>query len=257
MDRRIGLVFALLVAALLVANPLYTLQDADKPEYDHSVERIDQQEIPDEIDVVQYDSLSPTAQAVIDGALVDPDGHETVAGDVNKPPEFVYSDESTPNRGQYVIEKNGTYYELWTSAGGGLFGVAGLIQQLLQMLGVGVVLAAIGMRERPRFPAVVAGVAAVPLVMVGVDIYDGVELLVFLSTLGSFVVIGGLAVVVDATVSHWMAAAAILALLIALAITGGGLFIILPAVMLTLGLLLGGVLVVMSDWLSDYRGKQQ
>lgn len=253
MDRRLGLGFALLVAVLLVTNPLYTLSNADEPEYDHSIDRVDPEEIPDKIDVLQYDSLSPSAQGVVDEALVDPDGHETVAGEENKPPEFFYSDTTSPNRGQYVIEQNGTYYELSTAAGGGIFGVARLIQQLLQVLGVGVVLTVIGMRESPRFPAAVAGVAAAPLSLIGVGLYDGVELLVLLATLASFVVIGALAVVVDVELSPWTAAVAVLVILVALAETGGGLFIILPAMMLTLGLLVGGVVVVVSEWLNDYR----
>ena len=247
MDRRHGLGFALLVAVLLVANLVYTLSDADEPEYDHSIDRIEQGEIPDEIDVIQYDSLSPVAQDVVDRALVDPDGVETVVGDANEPPEFAYSDESTPNRGQYVIEKSGTYYELWTSAGGGLFGVARLIQQLLQVLGVGVVVAGVGLRETPQFPAAIAGVAAVPLLLISVGLYEGVELLVLLAALGSFVVIGALAVVVDAAVSRGTAAVAVLAVLVALVKTGGGLFIVLVVAMTTLGLLVGGVLAVVFD----------
>lgn len=253
MDRRIGLVLALLVAVLLVANPLYTLQNADEPEYDHTIERIDQQEITDEIDVLQYDSLSPTAQAAIDQALVDPDGHATVAGEENKPPEFFYSDNTLPNRGQYVIGKNGTYYELSTYAGGGIFGVADLIQQLLQVLGVGIAVAAVGMRDSPQFSAAAAGVATMPLLLISVGLYDWVELLVLLAALGSFVVIGALAVVFDAEVSLGTAAAVVLAVLVTLAVTGGGLFIILAVAMTTLGLLVGGLVVVVFEWLNDYR----
>lgn len=257
MDRRVSLGFALLVAVLLVANPLYSLQDATQLEYDHSTDRIEQGEIPEEIDVLQYDSLSPTAQAAIDQALVDPDGEATVAGEANKPPEFFYSDTTSPNRGQYVIEKNGTYYELSTSAGGGFLGVARPIQQLLQVLGVGVALAAIGMRERPQIPTAVAGVAAVPLLMSSIGIYDGVELLVLLATLGSFVVMGVLTSFLDAELSFGTAAVVILGILVALGVTGGGLFIVLPVILLALGLVLGGVTTVVFDWLNDARGKQQ
>jgi hypothetical protein len=256
MDRRVSLVFALLVAVLLVSNPLYSLQDANEPEYDHSIDRIEQGEIPDEIDVLQYDSLSPNAQAVINQALVDPDGQETVAGEENKPPEFFYSDNTSPNRGQYVIEKNGTYYELSTSAGGGFLGVARLTQHLLQLLGVGVALTAIGMRDAPQVPVAAAGVATVPLLLVSVGLYDGIELLVLLAALGSFVVMGALAVVVDAEVSFGTAAVAVFALLVALVETGGGLFIVLAVTMTTLGLLVGGIVVVVGEWLNDYRNSR-
>lgn len=80
MDRRLAALLALLVAVPLVATPLYAFPDAGQPSYAHSIEPIDQGEIPDDVTVYQYADLSPEAQQAIDAALASDDGRAVVTG---------------------------------------------------------------------------------------------------------------------------------------------------------------------------------
>lgn len=154
-DPRVPSVAALLVALALLVSPLLLYPHAGQAEYSHSVERIDQSEIPDEVDVRQYESLSPEAQRAVDRAIAAPDGSATVYGAANRPPEFFYSDYADYGRGIYVIEKGGAYYRLTTFAGGGLLprGVFETAALVLVAAAVGVAGAA-GWRDgRRRRPA--------------------------------------------------------------------------------------------------------
>lgn len=159
MDRRLPAVAALLVAALLVATPLYLFPHAGQDEYDHSVERIDRSEVPPEVEVRHYENLSADGKRAFDAALAAPDGRATVYGDANRPPEFFYSDNADYGRGIYVVEKGGAYYRLETYAGGGLFPGDLFAAVALALLGgaVAVVGAAGWRRERTREPAAAAG----------------------------------------------------------------------------------------------------
>lgn len=92
MDRRLPALFALGVALLLLANPLYLLPHAGQPSYSHSIEQIDASEVPDEATIHNYSTLSPEARSAIDKALASEDHHALIHGEANKPPEFFYSD---------------------------------------------------------------------------------------------------------------------------------------------------------------------
>jgi hypothetical protein len=158
MDRRVPALAALLVAALLIATPLYLFPHAGQSAYHHSVERIDESEIPSEVDVRAYGNLSPAGQRAFDAALAAPDGTAVVHGEADRPPEFFYSDHADYGRGIYVIEKDDRYYRLETSAGGGFFAAGRFVVAALALLGGAVaVVGAVGWRdERRRAPAVAA-----------------------------------------------------------------------------------------------------
>lgn len=159
MDDRVPAVAALLVAALLVTTPLYLFPHAGQDEYDHSVERIDESEVPSEIEVRHYGNLSAEGKRAFDAALSDPEGDATVYGEANRPPEFFYSDHTDYGRGIYVIQKGGDYYRLETYAGGGLFPGELFAAVALALLGGAVALVgATGWRHgRTRTPAVAGG----------------------------------------------------------------------------------------------------
>ncbi|MFB6304246.1 MAG: hypothetical protein ABEH47_03695 [Haloferacaceae archaeon] len=168
MDRRVPALAALLVAALLVATPLYLYPHAGQDEYHHSVERIDRSEIPSEVEVRHYETLSDEGKRAFDAALADPEGRAVVHGEANRPPEFFYSDYADYGQGIYVIEKGGEYYRLETYAGGGLFPADLFAAAALAVLAGAVALVgAVGWRrERTREPAVAAGGGLAVLVAV-------------------------------------------------------------------------------------------
>lgn len=157
----------LLVALLLLGSPLVLYPHAGQAQYGHSIERIDESEVPAEVTVREYEDLSPEAQRAVNRALADPDGSATVYGEANVPSEFFYSDYADYGQGIYVVEKSGTYYRLETFAGGGLFptGIFKTAALVLVAAAVGVAGAA-GWRDgRRRVPAAfaVAGLAVIPL----------------------------------------------------------------------------------------------
>lgn len=180
MDRRLPGLFAVAVALLLLANPFYLLPHAGEPAYSHSIERVDASEIPDEADVLNYSDLSPEAQHAIDEALQSEDGHALVHGEANKPPEFFYSDHSSLGQGLYYVQQDGTYYELYTYASGGLFPVESWLQWLLLMYGTALlVLGGWSVRDRrTRTPTAFGAVGAVFVLILatGTEPYGGLGL---------------------------------------------------------------------------------
>lgn len=175
-DPRVPSLAALVVALLLLGSPLVLYPHVGQAEYDHSVERIDRSEVPSEVDVRQYEDLSPEAQHAVDRAIANPDGSATVYGEANEPPEFFYSDYADYGRGIYVIEKGGTYYRLTTFAGGGFFPADLIAAVALALTGVAVGTAGVTgwRRERVRTPLAFAvgglavlAVAATPFSPVG------------------------------------------------------------------------------------------
>lgn len=166
-DPRAPAASALLVALFLLASPLVLYPHAGQSQYDHSVERIDQSEVPEEVTVRQYEELSPAAQRAVDRAVADPEGSATVYGEANRPPEFFYSDHASYGNGTYVIERGGTCYRLTTYAGGGIFpeGVFETAALVLVAGAVGVAGAAGWRDERRRVPAgfAVGGLAVLAL----------------------------------------------------------------------------------------------
>lgn len=175
MDRRIPAVFALVVALLLLASPLYVLPHAGQPTYSHSIDRIDASEIPGDADVQEYSTLSPEAQRAIDEALASDDGHALISGENNRPPEFVYSDYTNVGHGIYFISDDGAHYRLSTFAAGGLFPIDLWLQWGLLTFGAGLAIVAGGSlrEERQWVPAIfgIAGTALLAAVVGGLQPY--------------------------------------------------------------------------------------
>lgn len=168
MQRQVPALFALGVALLLVANPLFLFPHAGQPVYSHSIEQVSESEVPAEADVLQYEALSPEAKAAIRDARTD-DG--VVYGEANRPPEFFYSDYTSLNQGLYYVEQDGSYYQLYTYAGGGLFPIDLFAQWAFAAFGlvVGLVAALSRRNGWRRLPAGIGSygggllVAAIPL----------------------------------------------------------------------------------------------
>jgi hypothetical protein len=238
MDRRLAALLALFVAVPLLATPLYAFPAAGQPGYAHSVEPIDQSEIPDDATVHQYADLSPEAQQAIDAALASEDGRAVVRGEANEPPEFAYSDTTFWGDGRYAVEKGGDYYELTTRASGGI-DLSPVTERLLQVLGllVGAVGVAGARYGRERTVVAAAGVAAVPLVATVVHSTGRAEVgaLVLFATLGALCVAAA-AVAVVAPRRVGVAATGLVALGVAAVavVTGLGLFVVGPAVLVAL-----------------------
>lgn len=246
MDRRLATLFALLVAVPLVATPLYAFPTAGQPAYSHSIEPIDRSERPDDVTVQQYADLSPEAQQAIDAALASDDGNAVVRGEANEPPEFFYSDTIQWSDGRYAIEKGGDYYELTTYASGGI-DVSPVTERLLQMLGllVGAVGVAGVRYGRERVVVAATGVAAVPLVATAVHSAGIAEVgaLVLFATLGGLCVAaaaGG--VVTPRRVGVAVTGLAALGVVAVAVVTGVGLFVVGPAVLVALVGLVAAVL---------------
>jgi hypothetical protein len=166
-DPRAFSLAALLVAVALLASPFVLYPHAGQSQYDHSVERIDQNEVPEEVTVRQYEDLSPEAQRAVDRALADSDGSASVYGEANRPPEFFYSDYADYGNGIYLIQKDEAYYRLTTYAGGGLFpfGVFETVALVLVAAAVGLSGATGWCDRRRRVPAgfAVGGLAVLAL----------------------------------------------------------------------------------------------
>ncbi|QLG28188.1 hypothetical protein HUG10_11780 [Halorarum halophilum] len=195
MKPRLALGLALLVAVPLVGNSALLALPADPPAHRHSIEPIEESDVPSEAEIHQYDDLSPEARHVIDAALASSDGHTTVTGEANRPPEFHYSDYAQYGSGMYVIEKGGTYYELTTYAGTSI-DVRPIQRGLFVALGFAVVFVGVaGYRAGMGYvPVVVAVAAALPLLPVLAGLYRSTDAAVLLGTLGALGVclVGGL-----------------------------------------------------------------
>lgn len=192
MQRQVPALFALGIALLLVANPLFLFPHAGQSAYDHSIEQVEQSEVPAEADVLQYESLSPEAKAAIRDAR---NGDGVVYGEANRPPEFFYSDYSELNQGLYYVEQDGSYYRLYTYAGGGLFPVDLFAQGAYVVFGLvaGLVAALSRQRDWRRLPAGVGGYGGV-LLVAAVPVLDVSSVWLFLGAVagivGSLVALG-------------------------------------------------------------------
>lgn len=155
--------FALGVALLLVANPLYVLPHAGQPEYHHDVEPVAESEVPAEADVLQYADLSAEAKAALRDART---GDGVVYGEANEPPEFFYSDHVGLNQGIYYVQRGDSYYRVMTAAGGGIFPMALFLRWGLVLLGVGIGLVGYGSARSGRSaPALGVGVLGLALLL--------------------------------------------------------------------------------------------
>jgi|AntRauMinimDraft_4_1070384.scaffolds.fasta_scaffold02512_4 hypothetical protein len=144
MDRRSILsLFALLVAFSLVGAPITMADWGEQATF--SSEPIEESDVDEDTPLLQYDSLSSSAQDAVRRTIESPDGHYTVFGTEDWPDRFSYSDYSAPGRGVYAIAYEGQYYRLTTYASGGFPFIYWLYQ--LPFIIYGVVLAGVAYRS--------------------------------------------------------------------------------------------------------------
>lgn len=118
MNRRLVLsVFALLVSFSLVGAPLTMSDWSEQAAF--SSEPIEKSDVDADTPLLQYESLSNSAQDAVRRTIESPDGHYTVFGNEDWPDRFFYSDYAAPGRGMYAIAYEGQYYRLTTYASGG------------------------------------------------------------------------------------------------------------------------------------------
>ncbi|CQH63900.1 uncharacterized protein HHUB_4219 (plasmid) [Halobacterium hubeiense] len=118
MNRRVILsLFALLVAFSLVGAPITMADWGEQATF--SSERIEKSDIQGDTPLLQYDSLSNSAQDAVRRTIESPDGHYTVFGNEDRPDRFFYSDYAAPGQGLYAIAYEGQYYRFTTYASGG------------------------------------------------------------------------------------------------------------------------------------------
>lgn len=252
MDRRLALGAALLIAIPLLANSLLLPLPADPPEYRHSIEPTREDEVPPDIDVYRYENLSAEARDAVDAALASPDGDATVTGETNRPPEFSYSDYARYGSGVYVVEKDGSYYELTTYAGGS-FDVRPIQRALFALLGVLVALVGLaGYRADAEYlPAIVAGAAALPLLPVLAGAYRSADAAVMLGTVGATGAgLGALGALVPARVAAAGAVAGVGLGLVLAAFTGLGIGPVLAVA--ALGAAVGVGALVARTWRDEW-----
>ena len=160
MLRRPSALLALVVAAALVANPLYL--SFWHTQYSHSIDPVADGDVPEEADVLAFDSLSPEGQHVVEKA-VETDGSYVVYRRGNVPEEFFYSDYAELGQGLYYVEYEGDHYRLYTGATAGFSFFYWFYESLLALLGLAV--GAVGYRTyrggspRPALGLAIVGVA--------------------------------------------------------------------------------------------------
>jgi len=133
-DDRIAVVATLLVALTLLAAPV-TMGDWGE-QASHSVEAVDESGLVEGTPVIEYESLSPTAQAAVRDAIESRVGMHTVYGTEDWPNRFRYSDSASPGSGIYGIEYEGQLYELRTAAGAGFVFIYWLYQLPFVLFGL-------------------------------------------------------------------------------------------------------------------------
>ena len=160
MNRRSILpLFALLVAFSLVGAPITMADWGEQASF--SSELIEKSEIDGDTPLLQYDSLSNSAQDAVRRTIESPDGHYTVFGNEDWPDRFFYSDHSAPGRGVNAVAYEGQYYRVTTYAGGGFPFIYWLYQ--LPFIIYGVVLAGVAYTSfQGRTEARTAALTAVP-----------------------------------------------------------------------------------------------
>ena len=118
MNRRLIVsLFALLVAFSLVGAPITMADWGEQATF--SSEHIEKSDIDADTPLLQYNSLSNSAQDAVRRTIESPDGHYTVFGNEDWPDRFFYSDYAAPGQGLYAIAYEGQYYRLTTYASGG------------------------------------------------------------------------------------------------------------------------------------------
>ena len=166
MFRRAVALVALLLAGILVVNPAYL--SFWHTQYSHSVEPVAQSEVPEEADVLAYESLSSDAKHAFQKA-VENGGSYVVYHERNVPGDFFYStDYSELGKGIYYVQYEGDYYRLGTFAGGGFPFVYWFYEALLAAFGLAVgVVGYRTYRGGSTWPAVALVVLGVALLLGG------------------------------------------------------------------------------------------
>lgn len=165
MVRRAVALLALLLAVALVVNPAYL--SFWHTQYGHSVESVARSEIPDEADVLAYESLSPNAQQAFRKA-VESDGSYLIYHESNVPEEFFYSDHADLGQGIYYVEYENDYYQFSTWASGTFPFVYWFYEILLAAFGLAVgVVGYRTYRGGSPWPAVALVIVGVALLLGG------------------------------------------------------------------------------------------
>lgn len=163
-------VVALVVAALALTMLFAPVTMSDWGEQASlSVERVADSDVDDEVPVLEYRSLSPSAQRAVERAIRSPDGHHVVYGREDFPDEFAYSDYSEPGYGLYVVVYEGQRYQLTTYAAGGFPFVYWLYELPFVLYGALLLWVAsrTGRGERSSRTAAVAALPAVAVHLLG------------------------------------------------------------------------------------------
>lgn len=165
MYRRVVGVVALLIAVVVVANPLYLSFWHDQ--YYHSTEEVTADSVPEEADVLAYQNFSADGKTAFRKAVEDDEGHYVVYYESNVPEEFFYSDYSNLGKGLYYVQYQGNYYRFSTYAGGGFPFTYWFYEGLLALFGL--TLAVVGHRtyehRESSWPAVALSLLAVGLLV--------------------------------------------------------------------------------------------
>ena len=166
MLRRAVALVALLLAGVLVVNPAYLA--FWHTQYGHSVEPVAQSEVPDEADVLAYESLSPDAQQAFQQASEN-GGPYVIYHERNVPEDFFYStDYSELGKGTYYVQYEGDHYRLGTWANGTFPFVYWFYEALLAAFGLAVgVVGYRTYRGGSPWPAVALVVLGVALLLGG------------------------------------------------------------------------------------------
>ena len=187
-DHRVLGVGLLVIAVLLLANPLYLYPNPDEV---NEVRVLDSYNGTAAANYT-YENLSSRAQTVVDRAQAADSGRITFRGNENRPEEFTFvqTEQAVRVEGEiYRIERGDEQFYVWTLSRPGLGTESNRSQGLF---GLGVVLAAMGALyvRRPQPLDIGGGIAGAGalLLLFNLD-YRYTELLGGFSFLGSWVVI--------------------------------------------------------------------
>lgn len=120
------------VVGLIGAGILFPTSEQ---KYHHNVEKIDQSDIPNSTETMEYEDLSSEAQYAFRTAINSSDGESTLTGEENKPPEFQYSDAES----YYYIQYEGEHYRIGTLSGSGFNYIDKFVSIIIALLSVGII----------------------------------------------------------------------------------------------------------------------
>lgn len=167
MDDRIPRLFAVAVAGLLLAGSGALFPHAGETKYPHTVEEVPADDVPAEATVIDYESLSPEGQRVIDEGAASADGDVTLYGE--GPEAFSYTDTSGLGEDVFYVRQGSTHYRVETYTGG-LDGQL-VFQTILRGVAVVVALAGASLYYLGA-PAYSVGVGLSALSLLGLPLYE-------------------------------------------------------------------------------------